>query len=81
MVDVKELANRREALTQERRTWEADWQLLSQHFLPRKMRSLELEGDVTNRGGLRKDILRSTGILAMRDLAAGMHGGMTSPAR
>lgn len=81
MVDVKELSNRREALTQERRTWEADWQLLAQHFLPRKMRSLELEGDVTNRGGLRKDILRSTGILAMRDLAAGMHGGMTSPAR
>ena len=81
MVDVKELANRREALTQERRTWEADWALLAQHFLPRKMRSLELEGDVTNRGGLRKDILRSTGILSMRDLAAGMHGGMTSPAR
>lgn len=81
MVDVKELAIRREALTQERRTWEADWQLLAQHFLPRKMRSLELQGDETNRGGLRKDILRNTGILAMRDLAAGMHGGMTSPAR
>jgi len=80
-MDVKELAIRREALVQERRSWEADWLLLSQNFLPRKMRSLELEGDVTNKGGLRKDILRSTGILSMRDLAAGMHGGMTSPAR
>ena len=81
MVEVKELSQRRGALLQERRTWEADWKLLSQHFLPRKMRSLEEEGDVTNRGGLRKDILRNTGVLAMRDLAAGMHGGMTSPAR
>lgn len=80
-MDVKELVNRREALTNERRTWEADWKLLAQHFLPRKMRSLELDGTVTNRGGLRTDILNNTGVLSMRDLAAGMHGGMTSPAR
>lgn len=80
-MDVKELVNRREALTKERRTWEADWKMLAQHFLPRKMRSLELDGTVTNRGGLRTDILNNTGVLSMRDLAAGMHGGMTSPAR
>ncbi len=80
-MDVKELVNRREALTNERRTWEADWKMLAQHFLPRKMRSLELDGTVTNRGGLRTDILNNTGVLSMRDLAAGMHGGMTSPAR
>lgn len=81
-MDVQDLVVRREALMQERRTWEADWSSLAQHFLPRKMRSLEVDGDVTNRGGaLRKDILNNTGVLAMRDLAAGMHGGMTSPAR
>ncbi len=78
---VQELIARREALTQERRTWEKDWTELAQHFLPRKMRSLELNGEQTNKGGLRRDILNNSGILAMRDLAAGMHGGMTSPAR
>ncbi len=75
-----ELASRREALLNERSTWEADWKVLAKHFLPRKCR-LEREGGQANQGGLRGGVLDSTGILAMRDLAAGLHGGMTSPAR
>lgn len=67
-------------LLSERKSWESDWLNLSKHFLPRKMRLIESE-DKTNEGGLRSDVPDSTAILAMRVLAAGMHGGMTSPAR
>ena len=80
MTDTNELVSRREQLLQERASWEQDWKTLAKHFLPRKCR-LETEGERTNSGGLRGGVLDSTGILAMRDLAAGLHGGMTSPAR
>ncbi len=75
-----DLASRRESLLSERATWEQDWKLLAKHFLPRKCR-LEKGRSETNQGGLRGGVLDSTGILSMRDLAAGLHGGMTSPAR
>ena len=78
--NTNELVSRRERLLQERLGWEQDWKTLARHFLPRKCR-LETDGDTTNKGGLRGGVLDSTGILAMRDLAAGLHGGMTSPAR
>ncbi len=80
MMDVTELASRREALLTKRTSWEQDWKVLAKHFLPRKCR-LETEGRNANEGGLRGGVLDSTGVLAMRDLAAGLHGGMTSPAR
>lgn len=80
MTNTNELVSRRAKLLQERVLWEHDWKILAKHFLPRKCR-LETEGDQTNKGGLRGGVLDSTGILAMRDLAAGLHGGMTSPAR
>ncbi len=79
-MNITELASRRESLLTERSSWEADWKVLAKHFLPRKCR-LERDASQTNQGGLRGGVLDSTGILAMRDLAAGLHGGMTSPAR
>lgn len=66
-------------LKDDRATWEEDWKITAQQFLPRKCRFLE--GDETNKGGIRTDIVDPAGILALRKLAAGMHGGMTSPAR
>lgn len=80
MTDIDELRRRHDALKEERTSWEADWKKLAAHFLPRKCR---LEGDTaqTNRGGLRGEKLDSTAFYAMRDLAAGLHGGLTSPAR
>lgn len=81
-MNIIELRSRHEALKQERTSWEADWKKLAAHFLPRKCR---LEGDTsqTNRGtgSLRGEKLDSTAFYAMRDLAAGLHGGLTSPAR
>lgn len=78
---LAELTLRHQALKQERRSWEQDWKELARHFLPRKCR-LEAEAHSrTNAGGLRGGVLDATPYYAMRDLAAGLHGGMTSPAR
>lgn len=79
--DVLDLARRHKALQEERRSWEPDWVSCAKQLLPRKCRILERSNTKTNSGGLRTDIVDSTGIYAMRDQAAGMHGGMTSPAR
>ena len=81
-VKVIDLVRRHAALKQERESWEPDWVSCAEQLLPRKCRILERDPTATNRDGmLRKGIADSTGIYAMRDLAAGMHGGMTSPAR
>ena len=77
---LAEYAQRHRELEQERESWKKDWRELSRYFLPRKCRFLE-DGDRTNEGGLQRGSLDSTGIYALRDLAAGLHGGMTSPAR
>ncbi|MDR2161217.1 MAG: head-tail connector protein [Desulfovibrio sp.] len=79
--EVTELARRHETLLEERRSWEPDWKKLAAQFLPRKCRLESEAGAETNRGGLRGGTLDSTAFYAMRDLAAGLHGGMTSPAR
>lgn len=77
---LKSLKAQYNFLLEDRQSWEPDWQSLAKCFLPRRCRLLE-KGDRTNKGGLRYDVLDGTGIRAMRVLAAGMHGGMTSPAR
>ena len=71
--EIEDLAARRESLLEERAGWEKDWKILVRHFLPRKCR-LERDGDQSTQGGLRGGVLDSTGILAMRDLAAGHPG-------
>lgn len=75
-----EIDHRRQELELERQGWKADWKELSRYFLPRKCRFLE-DGERSNQGGLQRGSLDSTGIYGMRDLAAGLQGGMTSPAR
>jgi hypothetical protein len=77
---IQELSAQRASLLTDRLSWDADAKSLAQHFLPRKSRFLE-GGDKTNEGGLRTDVLDGTGIRATRVASAGMHGGMTSPAR
>ncbi len=77
---LNELEQRRKELVRERESWKQDWRELSRYFLPRKGRFLE-DGERSNQGGLMRGSLDSTGIYAMRDLAAGLQGGMTSPAR
>lgn len=81
MKKLNELQLRYQALKQERQSWEADWKKLAEHFLPRKCRLETNAMNETNKGGLRGNKLDSTAFYAMRDLAAGLHGGLTSPAR
>lgn len=78
-VDVKELTRRYEALKDERSPWDTAWKDLAAHFLPTKWQ--DDKGASRKRPMLNSKLVDSTGILAMRTLAAGMQGGMTSPAR
>ena len=80
---VRKLRKRSAALEAERQPWMKDWRILAEHFLPHRMFSLS-EGDKANdprTGGLNNKLYDSLSIRAMRVLAAGMQGGMTSPAR
>ena len=80
-VDVQALSRRHDALLRRRAPWDAAWQSLADHFLPTHCRlnpqvDAAEEGPMLNRG-----LVDATGILAMRTLAAGLQGGLTSPAR
>lgn len=77
---VVALRKQHSALLNERTPWISDYRELAEHFNPRKMRALD-QGDKTNEGGLNDTLLDNVSIIAMRVLAAGMQGGMTSPAR
>jgi len=79
--DVPALARRYEALLQRRAPWDEAWQSLADHFLPTRCR-LAPQHDATEEGPmLNRGLVDATGILAMRTLAAGLQGGLTSPAR
>ena len=77
---VEKLKRRLKSLKDERDSWLSDWKDLAEKFLPRKMFVLD-QGDQTNEGGINNTLYDSASIRAMRVLAAGMQGGMTSPAR
>ena len=74
---ARRVGRRLAALQNGRRSWEAHWKQLAGHFLPRKSRFLS-EG--TN-SGVKADtrLYDSTGVIAARNLASGMQGGLTSP--
>lgn len=75
--DIRSLARRFQALKEARRPWDAAWRDLAAHFLPMRYRGDEGERHQLLNGKL----VDATGVLAMRTLAAGLHGGITSPAR
>ena len=78
---VRELARRHRALLRCRAPWDAAWQSLADHFLPTRCR-LRQQGQEDQEGPmLNSGLVDATGILAMRTLAAGLQGGLTSPAR
>ncbi len=78
--DVNELSRRYEALKNERSGWDQAWNALAELFLPTRFRA---DTDTTAHRDPRINgrLLNSCGVLAMRTLAAGMQGGMTSPVR
>lgn len=77
---LRDLQRRYETLLAKRRAWDTAYQALAEHFLPMRYRSVYQKNN-DNAPLLNTDPVDSTGILAMRTLAAGMQGGMTSPAR
>ena len=80
MRDVQKILRRYEALKAGRSGWDSAWRALAELFLPGRWRP---ESDVTAWKSPRLDgrLVHSAGVLAMRTLASGMQGGMTSPVR
>ena len=74
---ARRIRRRLNALQNGRRSWESHWKQLASHFLPRKSRFLS-DG---NNNGAKADtrLYDSTGVIAARNLASGMQGGLTSP--
>ena len=78
-LERKHLLSRWAALENERSSWMAHWQEISEHVLPRSGRFVLTD---RNKGGkLHNRIHDNTATRALRVLAAGMMSGMTSPAR
>lgn len=78
---VAALARRHRELLRRRAPWEEAWKSLAEHFLPTRCRPGG-PGDESETGPmLNSRLVDATGILAMRVLAAGLQGGLTSPAR
>ncbi len=70
------------ALLEARQSYESAWQDLADHFLPTRYRNVARNPESWRKMPLLNDkLVDATGILAMRTLAAGLQGGMTSPAR
>ncbi len=76
------LEQRFQSLLEARQSYEPAWQDLADHFLPTRFRNTAKNPDSWRKMPLLNDkLVDATGILAMRTLAAGLQGGMTSPAR
>ncbi len=76
------LEQRFHSLLESRQSYEPAWQDLADHFLPTRFRNTAKNPDSWRKMPLLNDkLVDATGILAMRTLAAGLQGGMTSPAR
>lgn len=77
--DVDRLRKRWGALKTERTSWMSHWKDCSQYILPRTGRFFSTD---RNQGGDRTNLIYdNTATIAARTLAAGMLGGLTSPAR
>ncbi len=76
------LEQRFHALLDARQSYEPAWQDLADHFLPTRYSHGGKHAHGWRKMPLLNDkLVDATGILAMRTLAAGLQGGMTSPAR
>jgi len=80
--DIATLMEQAKALENERaQSWDSHWQEIIDYLLPARGRFMS-KGEKPNRGDKRMaKIVDSLGTRAMRMLAAGMQGGLTSPSR
>ncbi len=72
---------RYEELKTQRREWQNDWKDIRDYILPRTGRFDDDQKPGDNETGRYNKILDATATRALRVLAAGMQGGLTSPAR
>ena len=79
-VNATHLLQRWQTLKNERTRWDTAWQQLADLFLVGRWRS-DTDTSAYKDPRIASKLLNSTGVLAMRTLAAGMQGGMTSPVR
>lgn len=79
--DLKKLHLRWERLVEERQPWISTWKTLAALYLPTGYRDADDSNAHSKKSLLNPDVVDSTGIYGLRTLAAGMQGGMTSPAR
>jgi len=79
-VDIERLNVRYEALRSERSAYDAAWRDLAEHFLPTRFK-VDTDTSAPKPEILNRKVVDSTGIIDMGTLAAGMQGGMSSPAR
>lgn len=79
---IKEMRQRHSMLLTEREPWMPDWKSLAEYFIPRNATIFDA-GKLKGSGHKLEDteLLDDTSVQAMRALAAGMQGRMTSPAR
>jgi Bacteriophage head to tail connecting protein len=73
------LLTRKQALWNERSSWDSHWRDIATYQMPRAGRFIST--DVNKGGKQQQSIYDNTAIFAHRTLAAGMMSGMTSPAR
>lgn len=79
-LDVNKLNARYESLRTERSGWDAAWADLAELFSPTRWRS-DTDTSAHKQPVINGRLVDSTGVRAMRTLAAGLQGGMTSPVR
>ncbi|MBQ9105489.1 MAG: hypothetical protein IJY48_05095, partial [Mailhella sp.] len=89
-VDARKLLARYRMLKEERQSWDGAWRELAELFLPTRWQAEDETsyGTGGSSGGYGTDapylndrLVNSAGVLAMRTMAAGLQGGMTSPVR
>jgi hypothetical protein len=78
---MQQLMRRKAALQNERQSYLAHWQDLSDFILPRRGRNLQGAEDPYKGGKKNQRIIDSTGTIAARTCASGLMSGITSPAR
>src|SRR5947208_6865953 len=78
---MRQLLRRKTALQNERRSYIAHWQDLSDFILPRRGRNLLGADDAYKGNKKNQRIIDSTGTIAARTCASGLMSGITSPAR
>lgn len=76
--DIQQARRRWQALKSERSGWDTAWASLAELFLPGRWHG---DSDQARGPHLHSRLVNSAGVLALRTLAAGMQGGMTSPVR